>query len=65
VAVAAVAFATFDALSFPIAAGLTFLVIGCAGALRRLVRERDPAVDPGLLVSGSEADDRVSATGTG
>jgi O-antigen ligase len=63
VAVAAVTFATFDALSFPIAAGLTFLVIGCAGALRRLVRERDPAVDPGL-VSGREAD-RVSATGTG
>ncbi len=64
VAVGAVAFATFDALSFPIAAGLTFLVIGSSGALWRLIRERDPAVGPGRVGSGSEAV-RVTATGTG
>jgi hypothetical protein len=44
VAVAAVGFATFDALSFPIAAGLTFLVIGCSGALWRLIRTESPAL---------------------
>lgn len=65
VAVAAVAFATFDALSFPVATGLTFLVIGCSAALRRLVREGDPALGPGL-VSDSDSDAyRVIATGTG
>jgi len=39
VAVAAVCFATFDALSFSIASGLCFLLLGCAGALWRLTRE--------------------------
>ena len=38
VAVGAVSFATFDALSFTIAPGVCFLVLGCAGALWRLVR---------------------------
>ena len=38
VAVSAVCFATFDALGFPVAAGLTFLILGCAGALLRLAR---------------------------
>ena len=38
VAVIAVSFATFDALSFSIAAGLTFVLLGCIGALWRLVR---------------------------
>jgi O-antigen ligase len=38
VAAAATAFATFDALSFDIATGLTFLVIGCTGCLWRLVQ---------------------------
>jgi O-antigen ligase len=38
VAVPTVAFATFDALSFAMAASLTFLVVGCTGALWRLVR---------------------------
>jgi O-antigen ligase len=38
VAVPPVAFATFDALSFAMAAGLTFLMLGCVGALWRLVR---------------------------
>ncbi|MFN2557381.1 MAG: O-antigen ligase family protein [Nitriliruptorales bacterium] len=32
------AFATFDALSFPMAAGLLFLLLGCCGALWRLAR---------------------------
>ncbi|MDQ3932797.1 MAG: O-antigen ligase family protein [Actinomycetota bacterium] len=31
------AFATFDALSFPMVAGLLFLLLGCGGALWRLV----------------------------
>jgi polysaccharide biosynthesis protein PslJ len=34
--VATVAFATFDALSFPIVRGLTFFLLGCAGALWRI-----------------------------
>ncbi len=37
-AVALITYATFDALYFPMAAGLTFLVLGCAGAAYRLVR---------------------------
>jgi len=38
VAAAAVSFATFDALSFSIASGLCFLLLGCAGAAWRLAR---------------------------
>lgn len=38
VAAAATSFATFDALSFDIATGLTFLVLGCIGCLWRLER---------------------------
>ncbi|HEY2401282.1 MAG TPA: O-antigen ligase family protein [Steroidobacteraceae bacterium] len=38
IAVAALTFATYDALSFTISAGLTFLLLGCIGALWRLVR---------------------------
>jgi polysaccharide biosynthesis protein PslJ len=38
VVAAAVSFATFDALAFPTAAGLTFLVVGLTGALWRLSR---------------------------
>jgi O-antigen ligase len=38
VAAAAVSFSTFDALSFVIAPGLTFLVLGCVGAAWRLTR---------------------------
>jgi len=38
VAVAAACFATFDALSFSIASGLCFLLLGCVGALWRLTR---------------------------
>jgi O-antigen ligase len=36
VAVALVTFATFDALYFPMAAALTFLLLGCVGAVWRL-----------------------------
>jgi O-antigen ligase len=36
VAAAAVSFATFDGLSFTIASGLCFLLLGCTGAVRRL-----------------------------
>ena len=38
VAAGALSFATFDALSFTIAPGMCFLVLGCIGALWRLVR---------------------------
>jgi polysaccharide biosynthesis protein PslJ len=38
IAVAAVSFATYDALSFTISAGLTFLLLGCIGAMWRFVR---------------------------
>lgn len=40
VAAAAVSFATFDALSFGIASGVTFLMLGCAGAAWRLAPGR-------------------------
>jgi O-antigen ligase len=39
VMVAMLSFATFDGLSFPMATNLLFLLVGCAGALRRLVVE--------------------------
>lgn len=45
-AVAAVAFATFDALSFPMCAALTFLVLGCIGALWRLYVAPGTALPP-------------------
>jgi hypothetical protein len=38
-----VCFASFDALSFSIAAGLFFLLLGCVGAAWRLGRAQDPA----------------------
>ncbi len=47
VAVPAVAWATFDATSFPMAAGLTFLTLGMIGAVWRLVRTQAPAVASG------------------
>lgn len=48
-----VTFATFDALSFPMVSGLTFLLLGCAGAAWRLARaEHRPAfAGPRLLPS--------------
>jgi polysaccharide biosynthesis protein PslJ len=45
VAVDATCFATFDALSFSIAAGLTFLLLGCIGAAWRLYR---PSISSGV-----------------
>ena len=44
VAVAMVTFATFDALSFAIASGLVFMLLGCTGAALRILRsEAAPA----------------------
>ena len=43
IAVGAVCFASFDALSFSIAAGLFFLLLGCVGAAWRLGRAQQPA----------------------
>ena len=39
VAVAAVSFTSYDALSFPMASGLTFLLLGCCGAYWRMARD--------------------------
>lgn len=50
-AVAMVTYATFDALYFPMAASLTFLVLGCIGAFWRLARMRALTKD---LPSGTE-----------
>jgi O-antigen ligase len=47
-------FLTFDALGFPMASGLLFLLLGCCGAHWRLIREQAAAT----LVAGS-----VSAEG--
>ena len=54
VAVPMVSFATLDVLSFPMAAGLTFLVLGCVGALWRLVRTETPTTGAGLPPSAHE-----------
>lgn len=40
IAAAGLSFAVYDAFSFPMAASLLFLIIGCGGALRRLTREQ-------------------------
>ena len=45
IAVAMVAFGTFDALSFNMAAGLTFLFLGCTGAALRLLRAQGAQAD--------------------
>jgi polysaccharide biosynthesis protein PslJ len=45
IAAGAVCFASFDALSFSIAAGLFFLLLGCAGAAWRLGRAQQLAGD--------------------
>ena len=50
VAAAAVSFATFDALSFSIASGLCFLLLGCVGAAWRLARAQ-PARSDELLAA--------------
>jgi len=54
IAVAMVAFGTFDALSFNMAAGLSFLLLGCTGAALRLVRAQ------GAQANGHLAHQRVA-----
>jgi O-antigen ligase len=49
IAVAMVAFGTFDALSFNMAAGLTFLFLGCTGAALRLLRTPGAQADGQLM----------------
>lgn len=44
-AAAAVSFFTYDALSFSMASGLTFLLAGCCGAYRRFQRAESPRQD--------------------
>ena len=44
VIIAAVGYATFDALSFPMASGFTVLLVGCSGALWRIERAAKPAL---------------------
>jgi O-antigen ligase len=53
VAVAAAASATFDLLSFPMVAGLTFLVLGCVGAMWNMYVA--PARPGSLAAAGSPA----------
>ena len=81
VAIAGVSFATLDELSFAIAASLTFLIIGCSGALWRLARaERlaapatagpaaplavSPAPAPAGRVNPVPAPARTVSSGTG
>jgi len=45
-AVAMATFFTFDALSFPMNAGVLFVIFGCSGVLWRLVREGEPGPAP-------------------
>ena len=45
IAVAMVAFGTFDALSYNMAAGLTFLFLGCTGAALRLLKAQGAQAD--------------------
>jgi polysaccharide biosynthesis protein PslJ len=49
VAACAVSFATLDAFSFNIISGVTFLVLGCTGALWRLTRSKSSGSSPGAL----------------
>ena len=49
IAVAMVAFGTFDALSFNMAAGLTFLFLGCTGAALRLLKAQGAQADGHLV----------------
>lgn len=65
VAVAAFAYGTFDAFSFPMAANLTFLLIGCGAALWRLARE-SPDVSSGTpRAETNDATAQGSANGPG
>lgn len=51
IAAAAASFATFDALSFVIAPGLTFLMLGCAGAAWRLISSQQSVPAPRVAVT--------------
>ena len=55
IAVAIVSFGTFDALGFPMVAGMLFLVMGCAGAMWRINRADEP------LRSGPQPQSRPSS----
>jgi O-antigen ligase len=44
-AIVFVTYATFDAFAFPMAAGLTFLMAGCTGAIWRLARAQATIAD--------------------
>jgi len=46
IAVAGLTFGTFDALGFSMATGLTFLLLGCIGALWRLAKAESSSSDP-------------------
>ena len=48
--------ATFDLLGFPMAAGLAFLLLGCAGALYRLNRDEREAQDQAQLSANASAE---------
>jgi len=54
VAAAAVSFSTFDALSFVIAPGLTFLMLGCAGAAWRFTRMQRSASGSGSILASHD-----------
>jgi O-antigen ligase len=53
-AVALISFGSFDVLSFSIAAGLFFLIAGCAGAAWRLAGARQAADWPGRSAGGGD-----------
>jgi polysaccharide biosynthesis protein PslJ len=61
VASASISLALFDGLSFPMSAGLMFLLLGCIGALHRLrATNRKPLLaDDDLAVKGSPLSDPV------
>ncbi|MEO8830123.1 O-antigen ligase family protein [Lapillicoccus sp.] len=63
VAAGATSFAMFDAFSFPMAASMLFLLVGCIGALRGLYRrgQTEPAAGP---TSASDAAERVTRNPT-
>src|SRR5262249_25893662 len=54
-AVALISYATFDAFSFPMAAGMTFLLLGCCGAVGRLARVQASAASPSYQSSRQPA----------
>jgi O-antigen ligase len=57
IAVALITCVTFDFLSFPLARGVAFLLLGCAGALLRLQRvaTTPPEIDASAVLSGAGA----------